>query len=72
MDGHVASMEEMINAYKILVGKPEGKIPLGRPRIIREDNIKNYLTEIEFESVGLDSSCSGYHHRHNIPPKISK
>jgi len=29
--GHVAGMGE-INAYKILVGKPEGKRPLGRPR----------------------------------------
>jgi hypothetical protein len=30
--GYVASMEEMRNAYKILVGKPEGKRPLGRYR----------------------------------------
>jgi hypothetical protein len=31
--GHVARMGEMINAYKILVGKPEGKKPPGRPII---------------------------------------
>jgi hypothetical protein len=30
--GHVARMGEMRNAYSILVGKPEGKIPFGRPR----------------------------------------
>jgi hypothetical protein len=30
--GHVARMGETRNAYKILVGKPEGKRPLGRPR----------------------------------------
>jgi hypothetical protein len=31
---------EMRNSYKILVGKPEGKRPLGRPRRRWEDNIK--------------------------------
>jgi hypothetical protein len=30
--GHVARMGEKRNAYKLLVGKPEGKRPLGRPR----------------------------------------
>jgi hypothetical protein len=30
--GHVARMGGMRNAYKILLGKPEGKRPLGRPR----------------------------------------
>jgi hypothetical protein len=30
--GHVSRMGEMRNAYKILVGKPEGKRPLGRPK----------------------------------------
>jgi hypothetical protein len=30
--GHVARMEEKRNAFRILVGKPEGKRPLGRPR----------------------------------------
>jgi len=32
MDGHVARMGAMRNAYNIFVGKPEGKRPLGRPR----------------------------------------
>jgi hypothetical protein len=49
--GHVAPMEEMRNTYEILVGKPEVKRPLGRPRRIWEDNIKMYLKEIYFESV---------------------
>jgi hypothetical protein len=35
-------MGEMINAYKILVGNSEGKIPLGRPRRRWEDN-KNWI-----------------------------
>jgi hypothetical protein len=30
--GNVAHMEEKRNAYEVLVGKPEGKIPLGRPK----------------------------------------
>jgi len=38
--GHVACMEEMRNAYNILVGKPEVKRPLGRSKRRREDNIR--------------------------------
>jgi hypothetical protein len=38
--GHVALMEEKRNAYRILVGKPEGKRPLGRPTRRCEDNVK--------------------------------
>jgi hypothetical protein len=38
--GAVARKGEMINAYRIVVGKPEGKISLGRPRRRWEDNIK--------------------------------
>jgi hypothetical protein len=34
------------NAYRILVGKPEGMRPLGRPRIWRIDNVKMDLGEI--------------------------
>jgi hypothetical protein len=36
----------MRNAYRILVGKPEGKRPLGRPRRRWEDNIRMDLREI--------------------------
>jgi hypothetical protein len=45
--GHVARMGEKRNAYRILVGNPEGKRPLGRPRHRCVDNIKMYLMEIE-------------------------
>jgi hypothetical protein len=38
--GHVARMGEKINAYRLLVGKPEKKRPLGRPRRRWADNIK--------------------------------
>ena len=38
--GHVARMEEGRGVQKVLVGKPEGKRPLGRPRHRWEDNIK--------------------------------
>jgi hypothetical protein len=40
-------MGETRNAYRILVGKPEGKIPLGRPRRRWVDIIKMDLSEIE-------------------------
>jgi hypothetical protein len=39
-------MKEKRNAYRILVGTPEGKRPLGRPRLRWEDNIKIDLREI--------------------------
>jgi hypothetical protein len=45
-EGHVARTGEKRNACKILVGKPEGKEPLGRPRRRRVDNIKIDLREI--------------------------
>jgi hypothetical protein len=44
-------MGKMRNECKILVGKPEGKKPLGRPRRKTEDNIKKDLREIGLESV---------------------
>jgi ribosomal protein L15E len=37
--GYVARMGEIIYAWSILIGKPEGKRPLGRPRRRWEDNI---------------------------------
>ena len=43
--GHVTCMEQSRNAYRILVGKPEEKKPLGRPRHRWEDNIKMDLRE---------------------------
>jgi hypothetical protein len=44
--GHVARMGEKRNVYSLLVGKPEGKRPLGRPRCRWIDNIKIDLLEI--------------------------
>ena len=44
--GHVARMEERRGVHKVLMGKPEGKRPLGRPRHRREDNIKMNLQEV--------------------------
>ena len=44
--GHVARMGERRGVYRVLVGKPEGKRPLGRPRRRREDNIKMHLHEV--------------------------
>ncbi|PNF24541.1 hypothetical protein B7P43_G05397 [Cryptotermes secundus] len=44
--GHVAQMREKRNSYRILVGKPEGKRLLGRPRCSWVDNIKVDLSEI--------------------------
>jgi hypothetical protein len=49
--GHVARMGEVRGAYNILVGRPEGKRPLGRPRRRWEDNIKVDLREIGFGDV---------------------
>jgi hypothetical protein len=45
--GHVAFMRVKRNAYKVLVGKPEGKRSLGRPRCRWEDSIKIDLREID-------------------------
>jgi hypothetical protein len=55
--GNVARMGEKRNAYRILVGKPEGTRRLGRPRRRWVDNIKMYLREIGWD--GLDRSGSG-------------
>ena len=44
--GHVARMEEGRRVHKVLVGKPEGKRPLGRPSRRWEDNIKTVLQEV--------------------------
>jgi hypothetical protein len=49
--GHVARMGEKRNAYRLLVGKPEGKRPLGRPRRRWVDNIKMDLLEIGWGGV---------------------
>jgi hypothetical protein len=49
--GHVARMGEGRCVYRVLVGRPEGKRPLGRPRHRWEDNIKMDLREIGIDGV---------------------
>jgi hypothetical protein len=44
--GHVARMGEKRNAYRLLVGKPDGKRPLGRPRRRWLNNIRMDLGEV--------------------------
>jgi hydroxyacyl-ACP dehydratase HTD2-like protein with hotdog domain len=46
--GHVALMRERRELYRVLVGKPKGKRPLGRPKHRWEDNIK-----MDLQGVGL-------------------
>jgi hypothetical protein len=52
-------MGERRGAYRALVGKPEGRRTLGRPRRRWEDNIKMDLREDGWEGHGLDQSGSG-------------
>jgi hypothetical protein len=57
---YVARMEEMrgVYEYKVLVGKPENKRPVGRHRRIWEDNIKTDIQEVGWGN-GLGRSSSG-------------
>jgi hypothetical protein len=57
--GHVARMGESSGVYRVLVGKPEEKRPLWRPRRRREDNIKMDLREVECEGMDSDRCGSG-------------
>jgi hypothetical protein len=53
--GHVARMEEGRGVDRVLVGRPEGKRPLGRPRRRWEDNIK-----LDLREIGIDgANCIG-------------
>jgi hypothetical protein len=49
--GHVARIGETRNAYRILVGKPEGRRTLGRPRRRWVDNFKKDLREIGWDGI---------------------
>jgi hypothetical protein len=49
--GHVARLAEKRDAYRLLVGKPEGKRPLGRPRRWWVENIRMNLGEVEWGDV---------------------
>jgi hypothetical protein len=52
--GHVAQMGDKRNMYRLLIGKPEGKGPVGRPRHPWIDNIKMDLLEIGLVGVDWD------------------
>jgi hypothetical protein len=53
-------MGEGRNVYRVLVGKPEAKRPLVRPRLRWEDEIRMDLREIGWgRGCGVDSPCSG-------------
>jgi hypothetical protein len=52
-------MGEGRNVYRLLVGKPEGKRPLGRSRRRGEDGIKMDLRKIGWGECGVDSPGSG-------------
>ena len=56
--GHVARMSEKRSVWRVLVGIPERKRPLGRPRRRWEDNIKMDLQEVGC-GYGLDRADSG-------------
>jgi len=60
--GHVARMGERRGVYMVMVGKPEGTRPLGRPRHRWEDNIKMDLQDVGCGAYGLDRNCSGGGH----------
>jgi hypothetical protein len=57
--GHVARMGEVRGAYRVLVGRPEARRPLGRPRRRWENNIKMDLQEVGWGGHGLDCNGSG-------------
>ena len=59
MSQYTLRMEEARGVHKVLVGKPEGKRPLGRPRRRWEDNIKMDLEEVGRGLWGLDGVGSG-------------
>jgi hypothetical protein len=52
--GHVERMGDRKCAYGVLVGRPEGRRPLGRPRRRREDNIKIELKDVGWGMHGVN------------------
>ena len=57
--GHVVCREERRGGKRVLVGKPEGKRSLGRPRRRWEDNIKMDLQEVGCGGMGwIELECS--------------
>jgi hypothetical protein len=66
--GHVARMGERRNAYRILVGKLEGKRPLRRPRRRWVDNIKMNLREVGWDGRDWIDLVEGSCERGDEPP----
>jgi hypothetical protein len=56
---HVARTGDRRGAYKLLVGKPEGRKPTGKPRRRLKDNIKMDLREVQWERLGFDRCSPG-------------
>ena len=56
MYGHVACMGEEREVYRVLLGKPEGRRPMGRPRRIWVDNIRIDLITVQ---VVLEDKMNG-------------
>jgi hypothetical protein len=70
--GHVARMGEERKFFRVLVGKPEGKIPVGRPRHGWEDGIRMELREIgcgNVESMQLAQGRDRWRDRDSIPDR---
>ena len=57
--GHLVCIGERRGAYRIVVGRPGGRRPLGRPRCRLEDNIKNRSLGSGMGRYGLYYSGSG-------------
>jgi hypothetical protein len=57
MGGSCSANGEKRNAYRLLVGKPEGKRPLGRPRRRWVDNIRMDLGEVGWDGVDIPCIC---------------
>jgi hypothetical protein len=75
--GHMARMGEGRGVHRVLVGKPDGKIPLGRPRLRWEDNIKMDLQEVggscgDWMELAQDRDRWRALHKCNDEPSVSK
>jgi hypothetical protein len=58
MGGACSACGEERGVYRVLVGKPEGKTPLGRPRCRWENSIQMYLQEVGFGGMdGIETGC---------------
>ncbi|KAJ4449036.1 hypothetical protein ANN_00430 [Periplaneta americana] len=68
--GHIASMGESRNAYRVLVGRPDGKRPLGRSRRRRENNINMDLREIRHIG-GMTLYCTSIYYERITTDLIS-